>query len=126
MDTLEWALTMVETAARAFDLVVIDTLTALPTAQQMEAAIDNFAAEPQSKVLSRCLPRLIPILSRYGCTLVVVNQVRENPKRLLGNPEHSTGGRALKHYAAVRLEVRQGRMTVTKNKCAPTCGKVAA
>ena len=51
VDTLEGALKMVETAARAFDLVVIDTLTALPTAQQMEAAIDNFAAEDRKSVV---------------------------------------------------------------------------
>ncbi len=127
VDTLEGALKMVETAARAFDLVVIDTLTALPTAQQAEARMDNYSrAESQAKVLSRCLPRIIPTLSRYGCTLALVNQVREKSAVCFGNPEHSTGGRALKHYAAVRLEVRQGRITVTKNKCAPACGKVAA
>lgn len=127
VDTLEGALKMVETAARAFDVVVIDTLTALPTAQQAEARMDNYSgAEPQSKVLSRCLPRLIPTLSRHGCTLVVVNQVRENPGLLYGNPEHSTGGLALKHYAAVRLEVWQNGITVRKNKCAPAYGRVAS
>lgn len=126
VDTLEGALKMIEAAAKAFDMVVIDTLTALPTAHQAEASMDNYSARPQSKVLSLCLPRLIRTLTRYGCTLVVVNQVREKTGLFYGNPEHGTGGRALRHYAAVRLEVRQSGITVMKNKCAPAYGRVAA
>lgn len=127
VDTLEGALEMVETAARAFDVVVIDTLTALPTAQQAEARMDNYSgARSQAKVLSSCLPWIISALSRYGCTLVLVNQVREKSAVYFGNPEHSTGGRALKHYAAVRLNVRQDGIKVTKNKCGPSYRTVAA
>lgn len=126
VDTLEGALRMVEIAAPAFDVVVIDTLTALPTASQAEARMDNSAAEPQSKVLSRCLPRLLRVLARTGCTLVVVNQIREAAGTFYGNPEHSTGGRALKCFAAVRLEVGLSGITVRKNKYAPAERRVAA
>lgn len=126
VDMLEDALRVVEIAAPAFDMVVIDTLTALPIKGDFLVPLGEDIRFPQSRILSLALPRLIRMLSRYSCTLVVVNQVREKPGLHFGNPEHSTGGRALKQYAAVRLEVRQNRITVTKNKYGPAYGKVVA
>lgn len=133
VDTLEDALHMVKIAAAGFDMVVIDTLTALPTRAEVERAIGDFSAEPQSKVLSRCLPQLLGLLDRNRCTLVLVNQVRDKAGICFGNPEHSTGGRAVKCFASVRLEVRtrkeaSGRewreITVAKNRYGPPFRKV--
>lgn len=126
-DTLEDALRMVEIAAPAFNVVVIDTLTALPTASQAALPISyQSGAVPQAKVLARCLPRLIRVLDKTRCTLVAVNQVREAAGQMYGNIVHSTGGRALKNFAAVRLEVYRTSVVVKKNKYAPAERRVAA
>lgn len=133
VDTLEDALRMVEIAAVGFNMVVIDTLTALPTRAETEKAIGDFSAEPQSKVLSRCLPRLLGVLARNKCTLVLVNQIREKSGICYGNPEHSTCGRAVKCFASVCLDVRTRRetsgkvwqiTTVKKNRYGPEGRKV--
>lgn len=122
-DTLEDALRIVEIAAPAFDVVVIDTLTALPTKAEMANPLGTELRFPPARQLSHALPRLVHLLARTGCTLVVVNQTRETTGIVYGNPEHSTGGRALKCFAAVRLEVRADSIRVAKNKYA---GRVAA
>ena len=85
-----------------------------------------------SRIMSEALPVLTPYLDNSGCTLIVINQLREKVGVMFGNPEHATGGRALKYYASVRLDVRrieslkQGgevigsrtRVKVVKNKIA--------
>lgn len=137
VDTLEDALTACEMAAAAFDLIVIDTLSALPTRGDLKAKMGDFSrhlSEPTAaEILSRSFPWLSHTLSRHRCTLVLVTQIRENPKILYGNPEFSLGGRALKHYASIRLKVRfvekikqaetvigqKIRICVRKNKCGP-------
>lgn len=136
-DTLEDALDICETAAAGFDMIVIDTLSALPTRGDLALEIGDRCSSSgpgsAAKVLSRALPWLLRPLSRYGCTLVLVTQTREKPNVLYGNPNFALGGRALRHYASVRLEVgvtkevRQANLVVgqkvqikvTKNKCGP-------
>ncbi len=124
VETLEQALSMVETAAQGFDVVVIDTLAALPTGEDLHCPLGMPPKYPLARKLSTALPRLIGTLARYGCTLVVVSQMREKPGVFYGNPLYSTGGKALKYYAAARIEMRvagkeEVQARVVKNKCAP-------
>lgn len=136
-DTLEDALGICETAAPAFNMIVIDSIPALPARSNLEIGIsDCYASDARSttaRILTRALPRLLRTLNGYGCTLVLVTQVRENPEDVGGNPKFALGGRALKHYASVRLEVvnagnvreknvvvgQRVRIRVVKNKCGP-------
>lgn len=104
VDTLEDALKAVELAAPGFRVIVVDTLTALPTREECKAELGNFSLNTlPSSILSRALPRLVPVLKDGGCTLVLVNQMRTKPHILYGNSELVPDGRALRYYAAVRL-----------------------
>lgn len=130
-ELLEDALQAAEVAASAFDAIVIDSITALPT--KAEAALDIgdfYTKTTAAAVLSRALPRLAQALQKNCCTLVLVNQLRDIPGVVYGRPERPTGGRALRYYAALRIEtqrvetIKHGgictgqrtRVTVRKNK----------
>ena len=131
VDSLEDALEAVRVAATGFDLVVIDSLAALPMRDD-EVTGQGTLMTP-AKLLSKALPILAAELARNGCTLILVNQLRNIPGIVYGNPERSTGGRALRFYASVRLEVRRlevlkegreitgqrVRVKAVKNKLAP-------
>ena len=108
VDTLETALDACFTAiVGGFGSIVIDTVTALPTNENMRIGINDRKykiGENQAKVMSKALPILVPFLHKTGCTLILVNQMREKPGVMIGNPEHSTGGKAVGYYSALRLE----------------------
>lgn len=132
-NTLEDALGICEVAATGFDMIVIDSLSALPTRADLESKIGDYPVVKSNaaSILSRSLPRLSHALSLHGCTLVLITQLREKPRVMYGNPEFALGGRALKHCASVRLEVKRTeiirqkraatgqkmRIRVVKNKC---------
>lgn len=133
-DTLEDALQTCIHAAPAFDLIVIDTLSALPTKEDLRVSLGESArTNPPAKILARALPQIKALLAKSGCTLVLVNQLREKTGVVFGNPETVPGGHALRHYADIRLDVRRlevirqaGQIIgqnilvkVVKNKCAP-------
>lgn len=104
-ETLEDALQVVEIAAPAFDAIVIDTLAALPSKAEALLDMGDFYTESSAAaVLSRALPRLVPVLLKNRCTLILVNQLREVPGIIYGRPTKSTGGRALRYYTALKLE----------------------
>lgn len=131
VDTLEDALEVVRVAAAGFDVIVIDTLAALP--MQYDTVTEQQTKTTPAKLLAKALPILAAELAASGCTLILVNQLRDIPGVVYGNPERSTGGRALKFYASVRLEVRRievlkegreitgqrVRVKAVKNKLAP-------
>ena len=133
-DTLDACFTAVSSGAAG--AVVIDTVAALPTNEDMLNSINNRywgQRERQAKVMSKALPILAPFLHHTGCTLILVNQLREKPSVMYGNPERPTGGKAIGFYAALRLDTRRYevikegahitgqlmRVSVTKNKLAP-------
>ena len=132
VDTLEDALQACIYAAPAFGAIIMDTLTALPTRESLRINMGDWENNSQAKVMARALPKLITPLSQSGCTLIILNQMRYKPAVLHGKPETVPGGRALKHYAAMRLDVRRIemlkeetefigqhiRVKVVKNKCA--------
>lgn len=109
VNNLEQALETCKTVAQSctFGAVVIDSLAGLAPKAQIDGDIGDSHPGLFSKIMSDALSVLTPILDNSGCTLIVINQLREKIGVMFGNPEHSTGGRALKYYASVRLDVRR-------------------
>ena len=134
-DTGEQALEIVELLVRsgAVDVVVVDSVAALVPRAEIEGEMGDSHVGLQARLMSQALRKLTGVLSKSGTTALFINQIREKIGVLYGNPETTPGGRALKFYASVRLEVRrkgdvkQGaerigsrtRVKVTKNKVAP-------
>lgn len=134
VDSMEQALGACKTVARSctFSAIVIDSLAGLAPRAQIDGDIGDSHVGLSARIMSDAMSVLTPILDSTGCTLIVINQIRENVGVMFGNPEKVTGGRALKYYASVRLDVRrieslkQGgevigsrtRVKVVKNKIA--------
>ena len=134
-DTGEQALEIVELLVRsgAVDVVVVDSVAALVPRAEIEGEMGDSHVGLQARLMSQALRKLTGVLSKSGTTAIFINQIREKIGVLYGNPETTPGGRALKFYASVRLEVRRKgdvklgaervgsrtRVKVTKNKVAP-------
>lgn len=121
-------------AAGGFGSIVIDTVPALPTREDLSCTLEKSARTyPAARIFSRMLPVLSQRLHATGCTLLLVNQLRDNPETLYGNPTHPTGGRAVGFYTALRLQTdctgllyaggeivgQEVLIRVQKNKLAP-------
>ncbi len=134
VDNLEMALEVCKTVARAgsFSAIVLDSLAGLAPKAQIDGGVGDSHVGLFSKIMSDTLPILTPLLDNSGCTLIIINQIREKVGVMFGNPERAIGGRALKYYASVRLEMRgvesikngdvtvgrRTRVKVVKNKIA--------
>lgn len=134
-DCGEQALEIAETMVRsgAIDIVVVDSVAALVPKAEIEGDMGDSHVGLQARLMSQALRKLTSIISKSNCTVVFINQLREKIGIMFGNPETTTGGRALKFYSSVRLDVRrieslkQGgevignrtRVKVVKNKVAP-------
>jgi recombination protein RecA len=135
-DTGEQALEIVELLTRsgAVDVIVIDSVAALVPQAEIEGQMGDAFVGLQARMMSQAMRKLTAALSKSNTTAIFINQIREKVGVMYGNPETTTGGRALKFYSSVRLEVRrQGqpikvgndavgnrvRVKVTKNKMAP-------
>ncbi|TYO97856.1 recombinase RecA [Desulfallas thermosapovorans] len=134
-DTGEQALEIAEQLVRsgAMDLVVIDSVAALVPRAEIEGEMGDAHVGLQARLMSQALRKLTGVISKSRCTAIFINQLREKVGVMFGNPETTPGGRALKFYASVRLDVRkidnlkQGtdvignrtKVKVVKNKVAP-------
>ena len=134
-DTGEQALEIVELLVRsgAVDVVVVDSVAALVPRAEIEGEMGDSHVGLQARLMSQALRKLTGVLAKSGTTAIFINQIREKIGVLYGNPETTPGGRALKFYASVRMEVRRKgdvkvgaervgsrvRVKVTKNKVAP-------
>jgi recombination protein RecA len=135
-DTGEQALEIVELLTRsgAVDVIVIDSVAALVPQAEIEGQMGDAFVGIQARLMSQALRKLTAVLSKSNTAAIFINQIREKVGVMYGNPETTPGGRALKFYASVRLDVRrQGqpikvgneavgnrvRVKVTKNKLAP-------
>lgn len=109
VNNLEQALETCKIVAQAgtFGAIVIDSLAGLAPKAQIDGDIGDSHAGLFARIMSDALSVLTTYLDNSGCTLIVINQLRENINVMFGNPEHATGGRALKYYASVRLDVRR-------------------
>ena len=134
-DNGEQALEITETMVRsgAVDIVIVDSVAALVPKAEIDGDMGDSHVGLQARLMSQGLRKLTGHISKSNCTVIFINQLREKIGVMLGNPETTTGGRALKFYASVRLDVRkietlkQGgdivgnrvRIKVVKNKIAP-------
>lgn len=132
---LEMAFETCITVARsgAFSAVVVDSLAGIAPKAQIDGNVGDSHVGLATKIMSDTLSVLTPLLADSGCTLIITNQLREKIGVMFGNPEKVTGGRALKYYATVRLDIRRTeilskagekvgnhvRVNVAKNKIAP-------
>ncbi len=134
-DNGEQALEITETMVRsgAIDIVIVDSVAALVPKAEIDGDMGDSHVGLQARLMSQALRKLTGVISKSNCTVVFINQLREKVGVMFGNPETTTGGRALKFYSSVRLDVRriealkQGgevignrtRVKVVKNKIAP-------
>ena len=134
-DNGEQALEITETMVRsgAIDIVVVDSVAALVPKAEIDGDMGDSHVGLQARLMSQALRKLTAVISKSNCTVIFINQLREKVGVMFGNPETTTGGRALKFYSSVRLDFRrieslkQGgevignrtRVKVVKNKIAP-------
>lgn len=134
-DTGEQALEIAEMLVRsgAIDIIIIDSVAALVPKAEIDGEMGDSHIGLQARLMSQALRKLTPVVSKSRCIVVFINQLREKIGIMFGNPETTTGGRALKFYASVRLDVRRidmiksggerignrTRVKVVKNKIAP-------
>jgi recombination protein RecA len=139
-DTGEQALEIVETLVRsnAVDVVVIDSVAALVPRAEIEGEMGDSFVGLQARLMSQGLRKLTGAISKSNCLVIFINQIREKIGVMFGSPETTTGGRALKFYSSVRLDIRRigqlkdgddvvgnrTKVTVVKNKIAPPFRKV--
>lgn len=134
-DNGEQALEITETMVRsgAVDIVIVDSVAALVPKAEIEGDMGDSHVGLQARLMSQALRKLTAVISKSNCIVLFINQLREKVGVMFGNPETTTGGRALKFYASVRMDIRkietlkQGgdivgnrvRVKVVKNKIAP-------
>ena len=134
-DSGEQAMEITETMVRsgAVDIVIVDSVAALVPKAEIDGDMGDSHVGLQARLMSQALRKLTAVINKSNCTVIFINQLREKIGVMFGNPETTTGGRALKFYASVRLDVRrietlsQGgekignrvRVKVVKNKVAP-------
>jgi recombination protein RecA len=119
--------------SNAVDIVVLDSVAALVTKAELEGDMGDTHVGLQARLMSQALRKLTSAISRSKCVMVFINQLREKVGVMFGSPETTSGGRALKFYASIRLDVRKleqikigtdvvgsrTRVKVVKNKVAP-------
>ena len=134
-DSGEQALEITETMVRsgAIDIIVVDSVAALTPKAEIDGDMGDSHVGLQARLMSQALRKLTAVISKSNCTVIFINQLREKVGVMFGNPETTTGGRALKFYSSVRLDVRRieqlkqsgetignrTRVKVVKNKIAP-------
>ena len=134
-DNGEQALEITETMVRsgAVDIIVVDSVAALVPKAEIEGDMGDSHVGLHARLMSQALRKLTSVVSKTNCVVIFINQLREKVGVMFGNPETTTGGRALKFYASVRLDVRKAetlkqggemignhtKVKVVKNKVAP-------
>ena len=134
-DTGEQALEITESLIRsgALDVIVVDSVAALVPKAEIDGDMGDSHVGLQARLMSQALRKLTAVISKSNCSVVFINQLREKVGVMFGNPETTTGGRALKYYSSIRMDVRRietlkangemignrTRVKVVKNKIAP-------
>ena len=108
-DSGDQALEITETMVRsgAMDIIVVDSVAALVPKQEIEGDMGDSHVGLQARLMSQALRKLTPVISKSNCVVIFINQLREKVGVMFGNPETTTGGRALKFYSSVRMDVRR-------------------
>ncbi len=134
-DNGEQALEITETMVRsgAVDIIIVDSVAALVPKAEIDGDMGDSHVGLQARLMSQALRKLTAVISKTNCVVIFINQLREKVGVMFGNPETTTGGRALKFYSSIRLDVRKietlkaggevvgnrTRIKVVKNKIAP-------
>ena len=134
-DSGEQALEIAELLIKsgAIDLLVVDSVAALVPQAELDGIMSDSSMGLQARLMSKAMRKLSGVMNKSKCTVIFINQLRENIGVVYGNPETTTGGRALKFYASIRIEVRKGEaikqgtdiignkvnVKIVKNKVAP-------
>lgn len=134
-DSGEQAMEITETMVRsgAVDIIIVDSVAALVPKAEIDGDMGDSHVGLQARLMSQALRKLTSVINKSNCTVIFINQLREKIGVMFGNPETTTGGRALKFYASVRMDVRRietlsqagekignrVRVKVVKNKVAP-------
>ena len=134
-DNGEQALEITETMVRsgAVDIIIVDSVAALVPKAEIDGDMGDSHVGLQARLMSQALRKLTSVISKSNCTVIFINQLREKIGIMFGNPETTTGGRALKFYASIRMDVRRTeslkqsgevignhvRVKIVKNKVAP-------
>ena len=134
-DCGEQALEITETMVRsgAVDIVIVDSVAALVPKAEIDGDMGDSHVGLQARLMSQALRKLTSVISKSNCIVIFINQLREKVGVMFGNPETTTGGRALKFYSSVRMDVRRieslkqagevvgnrTRVKIVKNKVAP-------
>lgn len=134
-DSGEQALEICETMVRsgAMDIIIVDSVAALVPKAEIDGLMGDSHVGLQARLMSQALRKLTSVISKTNCIVVFINQLREKVGVMFGNPEVTTGGRALKFYSSIRMDVRKGetiksngeiigtrtKIKVVKNKVAP-------
>lgn len=134
-DNGEQALEIVEMLAKseAIDIVIVDSVAALVPQSELEGEMSDNSVGAHARLMSKAMRKLAGVLNKTNCTVIFINQLREKVGVIYGNPEVTTGGRALKFYASVRIDIRkadaikdgdkivgnQVNVKIVKNKVAP-------
>lgn len=134
-DNGEQALEIVELLAKsnAIDIIVVDSVAALVPQAEIEGVMSDNQVGLQARLMSKAMRKLAGVLNKSLCTIIFINQLREKVGVMYGNPETTTGGRALKFYASVRIDIRRAEVIkegtdiigntvnikIVKNKVAP-------
>lgn len=134
-DSGEQALEIVEilVKSQAIDLIVVDSVAALVPQVELDGEMSDAQVGAQARLMSKALRKITALLNKSVCTIIFINQLREKVGVIYGNPEVTPGGRALKFYSTIRIDVRRGeaikqgseivgnvvKLKVVKNKVAP-------
>ena len=134
-DNGEQALEITETLVRsgAVDIIIVDSVAALVPKAEIDGDMGDSHVGLQARLMSQALRKLTAVISKSNCVVIFINQLREKVGVMFGNPETTTGGRALKFYSSIRMDVRRietlkqagemignrTRIKVVKNKIAP-------
>lgn len=134
-DSGEQALEIVEMLASsgAIDIIVVDSVAALVPQAELDGLMGDNQVGLQARLMSKAMRKLVAVLNRSSCTIIFINQLREKVGIVYGNPETTSGGRALKFYASVRIDIRRSEaikdgndlvgntvnIKIVKNKVAP-------
>ena len=134
-DCGEQALEIVEMLARseAIDIIVVDSVAALVPQSELDGEMTDSSVGAHARLMSKAMRKIAGVLNKNNCTVIFINQLREKVGVIYGNPEVTTGGRALKFYASVRIDIRKGeaikegdqikgntvKVKIVKNKVAP-------
>ncbi|MDO5330390.1 MAG: recombinase RecA [Bacillota bacterium] len=134
-DSGEQALEITEMLAEsgAIDIIVVDSVAALVPQAELDGVMSDNQVGLQARLMSKAMRKLVGILNKTNCLIIFINQLREKVGVLYGNPETTTGGRALKFYASIRIDIRRAeaiksganiigntvKIKIVKNKVAP-------